>query len=329
MTAGPVLLATSHGTSDPAGQRAVLALVDAVAAAAPQLTVRGGYVDVQSPDAPSCLRALAAGSAPVESAPAESSATESAPAESASADSASTDSAPAESAPAESAPAESAPTKSAASQSALTESAAAESVAAALARPVVIVPLLLSAGYHVRVDLAEAADGAAQPVRVTGALGPDLRLARILAARLREIGLRPDDTVVLAAAGSTDTAAVADCHAMAGRLAAVLGRPVTVGFISAAEPRLADAVLTARAGASARVGASGRVVVATYLLAPGYFAGLAERCGADAVSRPLLVDGEAPPADLVDVVIDRYSAIARLELALAGLPWSFSPGRTD
>ena len=186
-----------------------------------------------------------------------------------------------------------------------------------------IVPLLLSAGYHVRVDLAEAAAGARQPVRVTGALGPDWRLARILADRLHEIGLRPDDTVVLAAAGSTDTGAVADCHAMGARLAAVLDRPVTVGFISAAQPRLADAVLTARAGTPVRV------VVATYLLAPGYFAGLAERCGADVVSRPLLVDGEAPPTELVDVVIDLYSSVARLELALAGLPWSFSRGSID
>jgi sirohydrochlorin ferrochelatase len=244
-----VLLATSHGTSDPAGQRAVVALVEAVAAAVPHLSVVGGYVDVQSPDVPTCLTAIA-------------------------------DATP--------------------------------------ARPVVIVPLLLSAGYHVRVDLAEAAAEAGQPVRVTGALGPDLRLARVLAARLHEIGLRPDDTVVLAAAGSTDANAVADCHTVGDQLAAVLGRSVTVGFISAAEPRLADAVLAARAGAS------GRVVVATYLLAPGYFAGLAANCGADAVSAPLLVDGAAPPQELVDVVVDLYTSAARLEQALAGLPWSFS-----
>jgi len=65
----PVLLATSHGTSDPAGQRAVLALVDAVAAAAPQLTVLGGYVDVQNPDVPTCLTDIAAGPAQTGSRP--------------------------------------------------------------------------------------------------------------------------------------------------------------------------------------------------------------------------------------------------------------------
>jgi sirohydrochlorin ferrochelatase len=261
----PVLLATSHGTSDPAGQRAVIALVDAVAAAARHLTVVGGYVDVQSPDVPTCLSVIAAQS--------------------------------------------------------VGASVAADSdgqlAADSSARPVVIVPLLLSAGYHVRVDLAEAAAEASQPVRVTGALGPDLRLARILADRLHDIDLQPDDRVVLAAAGSTDANAVADCHTMGNQLAAVLGRPVTVGFISAAEPRLADAVLAARSGAP------GRVVVATYLLAPGYFAGLAGNCGADAVSAPLLVDGEAPPRQLVDVVVDLYTSAARLEQSLAGLPWSF------
>jgi sirohydrochlorin ferrochelatase len=257
----PVLLATSHGTSDPAGQRAVVALVAAVAAAAPHLGVVGGYVDVQSPDAPTCLSHIVTGASGAV-----------------------------------------APAGSPASPD----------------RPVVIVPLLLSAGYHVRVDLAEAAAEAAQPVRVTGALGPDPRLARILADRLHELDLRADDTVVLAAAGSTDANAVADCHTVGGQLGTVLGRPVRVGFISAAEPRLKDAVLSARAEAP------GRVVVATYLLAPGYFAGLAGRCGADAVSRPLLVDGEPPPRALVDVVLDLYASAARLERSLTGLPWSLS-----
>jgi len=40
----------------------------------------------------------------------------------------------------------------------------------------VVVPLLLSAGYHVYVDLAEAAAAAPLPTAVTAALGPDPRL---------------------------------------------------------------------------------------------------------------------------------------------------------
>jgi sirohydrochlorin ferrochelatase len=166
---------------------------------------------------------------------------------------------------------------------------------------VVIVPLLLSAGYHVRVDLAEAATSAApRRVLVTGALGPDERLTRILAARLREAGLLPGDSVVLAAAGSSDESAVADCHVVGEQLAAILGRPVTVGFISAAHPRLPDAIESVRASSP------GRVVVATYLLAPGYFAGLAHRAGADVVSAPLLGEHDDPPTELVEIVVDLY-----------------------
>jgi len=171
-------------------------------------------------------------------------------------------------------------------------------------RAAVIVPLLISAGYHVRFDLANAVAGALpRPVVVTDALGPDERLARILGDRLTECGLGPDDRVVLAAAGSSDTNAVADCRTAGAQLAALLGRPVTVAFIAAAEPRLADAV------AAVRLEAPGaRVVVASYLLAPGTFAGLAREAGADVVSAELLVSGEEPPAALIEIVVDRYRA---------------------
>lgn len=172
-------------------------------------------------------------------------------------------------------------------------------------QPAAVIPLLLSAGYHVHVDLAEAATEARRPVRVTGALGPDARLATVLARRLVQAGLRDGDAVVLAAAGSTDASAVADCHAMGELLALELGRPVTVSFISAAQPRVPDAVAQARAAQP-----ESRVVVATYLLAPGYFAGLAAAAGADVTSDPLLLDpgaSDATPPELVDIVLGLYS----------------------
>jgi hypothetical protein len=82
---------------------------------------------------------------------------------------------------------------------------------------------------------------------------------------------------------------------------------VRVGFISAASPRLPDAVELERAEAP-----GARVIIATYLLAPGYFADLAGEAGADVVTAPLLAAGEAPPEELVDLVIDRYAeAVAR------------------
>ena len=49
-----------------------------------------------------------------------------------------------------------------------------------------------------------------------------------------------------------------------------------------------------------------RVVVATYLLAPGYFADLAAASGADVVTPPLLLPHEPPANELVDIVVERY-----------------------
>ncbi|MGR0318736.1 sirohydrochlorin chelatase [Agromyces sp. ZXT2-3] len=174
--------------------------------------------------------------------------------------------------------------------------------------PAVVVPLLLSAGYHVYVDLTEAvAEETARPVALAGALGPDDRLAILLLRRLREAGLRDDDRVVLAVAGSSDRRAVDDCVEQARRLAAASGRDVTVGFLSAAEPRLPEAVTAARAAA----GAEARVVVANYLLAPGYFDDLARAAGAEVTAAPLLVPDEPAPQELVDIVLERYATSAR------------------
>ena len=172
--------------------------------------------------------------------------------------------------------------------------------------PAVVVPLLLSAGYHVHVDLAEAvaAAGASdRAVALAGALGPDDRLAAVLARRLDEAGVRDDDTVVLSVAGSSDGRAVRDCRDMAKRLAAACGRDVRLGFLSAASPLLVDAIAEAREDAP-----GARVVVASYLLAPGYFQDLAEGAGADVVSAPLLVPDAPVPAELVEIVLDRYDA---------------------
>ena len=166
--------------------------------------------------------------------------------------------------------------------------------------PAVIVPLLLSAGYHVRVDLAEAAAAADRDVAVAGALGPDDGLVALLARRLDEAGAAESDELVLAAAGSSDPDADEDCRDTAARLAARLGRPVRIGFLSAAKPTLRTAVREARTTGR-------RVVVATYLLAPGYFLGLVEAAGADVVARPLL-DAGPVPAELVDAAVARYEA---------------------
>lgn len=180
------------------------------------------------------------------------------------------------------------------------------------ALPAVVVPLLLSAGYHVHVDLRreiEAVPG--RPVRLAAALGPDDRLVEVLRRRLDEAGVTSDDLIVLAVAGSSDARAVDDCHDMGERLAAALGKPVTVGFLSAAEPRLADAVASVRTSGGGR-----RVVAASYLLAPGYFQDLAAAAGADLITEPLLRPNDTPPP-LVEIVLDRYAAAVTVSAAAA------------
>ncbi|KGJ80089.1 cobalamin biosynthesis protein CbiX [Cryobacterium roopkundense] len=168
--------------------------------------------------------------------------------------------------------------------------------------PAVVVPLLLSAGYHVHVDLTDAvAAETERPVVLGPALGPDDRLIALLRHRLDESGLAADDVVVLAVAGSSDIRAVADCRVVAEGLAAASGRPIALGFLSAARPPLACTVTRTRIENPGR-----RIVVSSYLLAPGYFQGLVEKAGADVTTRPLLVPDEPASQFLVDVVISRY-----------------------
>ncbi len=160
----------------------------------------------------------------------------------------------------------------------------------------VVVPLLLAAGFHVRVDLAEAV-GDRPDVVVTGALGPDDRLVDLVLDRLAAAGAPPDAAVVLAPAGSSDERAQADSAEVARRLGERLEAPVRCAFAAGPRPPVACAVTAARIeGASV-------VVVASYLLAPGFFQRRLESCGADVVTLPLL-----PDPRIVDVVLDRYRA---------------------
>lgn len=164
---------------------------------------------------------------------------------------------------------------------------------------VVVVPLLLSAGLHTDVDIAEAVAPFAN-ARRTGPLGTHPLVAQVLATRLRAaVGgtWRSGDAVVLAAAGSRSPASVRDVETTAARLAALLPVPVTIGYLAATAPRLPQAVATAReAGAS-------RVIVASHLLASGHFARLVHSAGADIVSAPLGADPR-----MAEVIVQRLSA---------------------
>src|SRR5690606_19940725 len=97
-------------------------------------------------------------------------------------------------------------------------------------RRTVVVPLLLSSGYHVNHDIARAV--AARPEHdATRPLGPHSALTAVLGARLAESGLREDDVVVLGASASSDPRALADVRAVAADLGDSLGRLVEVGHV--------------------------------------------------------------------------------------------------
>jgi sirohydrochlorin ferrochelatase len=148
---------------------------------------------------------------------------------------------------------------------------------------VVLVPLLLGRGHHVKVDLPAAL--AAEPgLRgiVAPPLGPDPLLAEALATRLAEAGRRAGDPVVLAAAGSRDPDAAVDTRRAAALLSRRLGgAPVVPAYASAAAPTVADAV------AGLRASGARRIAVASYFTAPGRFATQCAAAAPDLASAPL------------------------------------------
>lgn len=164
----------------------------------------------------------------------------------------------------------------------------------------VVVPMLLSAGYHVKVDIAEAVTGAGAAV-ASVPLGPDPRIVAVLRERLVEAGVRDEDWVVLAAAGSSDPGAARDVEEVAAALRATRSGPVICGYGSMARPSVREAVDQAR---SAQTIPGRAVAVASYLLAPGFFYDRLLESGADVVTAPL-----APHPILAQVVLDRYDAM--------------------
>ena len=155
-------------------------------------------------------------------------------------------------------------------------------VLASLDGPAVVVPAFLSRGYHVTTDIPAHVEASGHPdVSVTEALGPGPQLVRVLTDRLVESGWRRDDSVVLAAAGTSDPGAQRDLHTMATWLSATTSSRVELAFAATGTPRVADAVDALR-----RRGAR-RVVVASYLLSEGLFQDRLRASGADVVTEPL------------------------------------------
>ena len=170
--------------------------------------------------------------------------------------------------------------------------------------PAIVVPAFLSRGYHVASDIPTHVDASGHPdVTVTEALGPGPQLVRVLADRLIESGWRHDDSVVLAAAGTSDPGAQRDLHTMATGLSAITSSRVELAFAATGTPRVHDAV------ESLRQRGARRVVVASYLLSEGLFQDRLRDSGADVVTEPL---GTHP--GLVRLIAKRFSR-ARFSVA--------------
>lgn len=157
-----------------------------------------------------------------------------------------------------------------------------DALAALRDQPVVVVPAFLASGYHVRVDLPAFVDASGHPdVTVTDALGRSPNIVRVITDRLLESGWRRTDSVILAAAGTSDPHAQRDLRITVTLLSAAIGARVELAYAATGEPRVADAV------ADARSRGAHRVVVASYLLADGLFQDRLRASGADVVTDPL------------------------------------------
>lgn len=163
--------------------------------------------------------------------------------------------------------------------------------------PTVVVPLLLSTGYHVQSDIPAVVAGR-QDVRVARHLGPDTALTQALVDRLAEArGTVAPASTVLVGIGSSRSEARAELDECARQVAVHVGRDVPV-LTMVDDLRAALAALPAP------------VEVATYLLAEGHFLTELRTAaqGLATVAEPLGVH----PA-LVRLVLDRYDAASRGE----------------
>ncbi|MEV0977986.1 sirohydrochlorin chelatase [Streptomyces sp. NPDC049915] len=167
----------------------------------------------------------------------------------------------------------------------------------------VLVPLLLSRGYHVKRDIPDLVAASRVRARVAAPLGPHPLLVETLYARLTEAGwpVRMTDSerrasaVVLAAAGSRDPDSAADTRRTAHLLADRLGVPVVPAYASAATPTVETAIraLTARG--------RHRIAVASCFTAPGRFATQCAKATPWMATKPL----GAHPA-MARLILSRY-----------------------
>ena len=169
-----------------------------------------------------------------------------------------------------------------------------QTVLDAVAGPVVLVPVLLSTGFHVKVDIARFVDG--RPRAAAAAqLGPDERITEVVRQRLVAAGGRDASEVVLFASGSTDSEAWDNLGVVANRLQAATGSRVRRRFLT--DPTW-------------RAGLAPGSAVANYLLAPGRFNDQLRRFGQDELGSAAVADPIGAHPAVAAVIVDRYEQAA-------------------
>ncbi|MGA8257346.1 MAG: CbiX/SirB N-terminal domain-containing protein [Nocardioides sp.] len=166
-------------------------------------------------------------------------------------------------------------------------------VVLAAEQPVVVVPLLLSTGFHMRSDLPEAAERATAPVTLGRQLGPDPLLAQAQVARLLEAGAVRGQRVVLVAAGSSDEAATCDQMCAVAHLARAWDGQVELATLSGHGARPAEVIRPGDA-------------VSPYLISPGFFH---DRVHREAPEGAVVADVMGAQECVVELVVERAGAM--------------------
>ena len=163
-----------------------------------------------------------------------------------------------------------------------------------LTEPAVVVPLLLSTGFHMRVDIPEAAAGADVPVSLGRPLGPDPLLAQAQVARLVDAGAHRGQRVVLVAAGSSEEAATADQLSAVAYLSRAWDGQVALATLSGHGERPSDVIRPGDA-------------VSPYLLSPGFFH---DRLRREARADVIVADVIGAHPCVVELIVARATELA-------------------
>lgn len=161
-------------------------------------------------------------------------------------------------------------------------------------QPAVVVPLLLSTGFHMRSDLPDQTALASVPVVLGRQLGPDPLLAQAQVERLVEAGARRGQRVVLVAAGSSDEAATCDQMCAVAHLARAWDGPVELATLSGHGARPSEVVRPGDA-------------VSPYLLSPGFFH---DRLRRESPAGVIVADVMGAHERVVDLIVERTEALA-------------------